>query len=147
MKYKILRDQGQFIIFVWATEVRDFWYISYIFSNFHTLTPEDIVPRISNFQGSCLFLLFLLYGRIKWLTNFLSLCPLFFVKFLFFHQTIALQKLWKMFFISSKTPFVLQIFKLFVIFSLPFHTFQIQNDKWKWNNLWCHELACINLQV
>ena len=70
-----------------------------------------------------------------------------FMNFSFFHQTIALQKLWKMFFISSKTPFVLQIFKLFVIFSLPFHTFQIQNDKWKWNNLWCHELACINLQV
>ena len=36
---------------------------------------------------------------------------------------------------------------IFVIFSIPFHTFQIQNDKWKWNNLWCHELACINLQM
>ena len=33
---------------------------------------------------------------------------------------------------------------IFVIFSLPFHTLQIQKDKWKWNNL-CHELACINL--
>ena len=31
-----------------------------------------------------------------------------------------------------------------VIFSLPFHIFQILKDKWKWNNLWCHELACIN---
>ena len=29
----------------------------------------------------------------------------------------------------------------------PFHTFQIQKDKWKWNNLWCHELTCINLQM
>ena len=37
--------------------------------------------------------------------------------------------------------------QIFVILSLPFHTFQIQKDKWKWNNLWCHELACINLQM
>ena len=28
-----------------------------------------------------------------------------------------------------------------------FHTFQIQKNKWKWDDLWCHELACINLQV
>ena len=34
-----------------------------------------------------------------------SLCPLFFIKFLFFHQMIGLQKLWKMFFISSKKLF------------------------------------------
>ena len=27
--------------------------------------------------------------------------------------------------------------QIFGIFSLPFHTFQIQKDKWKWNNL-CH---------
>ena len=38
-------------------------------------------------------------------------------------------------------------YQTFVIFPLPFHTFQIQKNKWKWNNLWCHELACINLQV
>ena len=25
--------------------------------------------------------------------------------------------------------------QVFVIFSFPFHTFQIQKDKWKWNNL------------
>ena len=36
---------------------------------------------------------------------FLSLCPLFFIKFLFFHQMIALQKLWTMFLISSKKLF------------------------------------------
>ena len=36
--------------------------------------------------------------------------------------------------------------QFFVIFPLPFHTFQIQKNKWKWNNLRCHELACINLQ-
>ena len=31
---------------------------------------------------------------------FWSLCLLFFIKFLFFHQMIALKELWKMFFIS-----------------------------------------------
>ena len=29
---------------------------------------------------------------------------------------------------------------IFVILPLPFRTFQIQRDKWKWNNL-CHELT------
>ena len=47
-------------------------------------------------------------------------------------------------FISSSCSWDIQIF---VIFPLPFCTFQIQKEKWKWNNLWCHELACINLQV
>ena len=70
----------------------------------------------------------------------------FFIKFLFFHQMIAIQKLWKMlFFISSEKLF--SRYSHFCIFSLPFHIFQIQKGKWKWNNLWCHELACINLQL
>ena len=33
------------------------------------------------------------------------MCPLFFIKFLFFHQMIALPKLWKVLFISSKKLF------------------------------------------
>ena len=37
--------------------------------------------------------------------TFKSLCLLFFIKFLFFHKMIALQKLWKMFFISPKKLF------------------------------------------
>ena len=77
----------------------------------------------------------------------LKLCPLFFIKFLFFHQMIGLQKLWKMFLISSKISFRSQDIQIFVTLSLPFHTFQIQKDKWKWNNLWRHKLACINLQM
>ena len=51
------------------------------------------------------------------------------------------------FFISSKKLLSFSRYSNFCIFSLPFHTFQIQKDKWKWNNLWCHELACINLQM
>ena len=35
--------------------------------------------------------------------------------------------------------------QIFVIFPLPFHTFQIQKNKWKWSNFWCHELACISI--
>ena len=49
-------------------------------------------------------------------------------------------------FFISKSSFPSQDTQIFVIFSLPFHTFQTQKDKWK-RNLWCHELACINLQV
>ena len=52
----------------------------------------------------------------------------------------------KMFVISFKKPFHYPDIQIFLIFSLPFHTFQIQKDKWKLNNL-CHELPCINLQV
>ena len=37
--------------------------------------------------------------------------------------------------------------QFFVNFFLPFHTFQIQNGKWKWNNLSCHKLACIYFQM
>ena len=37
--------------------------------------------------------------------------------------------------------------QIFLIFPLPFHTFQIQKNKFKWNNLWCHELVWIKLQV
>ena len=54
---------------------------------------------------------------------------------------IAFQKLRKMFLISSKSSFRSRDIQIFVIFPLPLHTFQIQKNKWKWNNSWCHELA------
>ena len=47
---------------------------------------------------------------------------------------ITLQKLFKVLFISSKSSFRSQDIEIFVIFSLPFQTFQILKDKWKWNN-------------
>ena len=50
------------------------------------------------------------------------------------HQMIVPQKLKKFFYFIEKALFVLEIFT-FLYFSLPFHTFQIQKDKWKWNNL------------
>ena len=48
---------------------------------------------------------------------------------------------------NLKSFFSSRDIQIFIIFPLPFHTFQIQKNKWKWNNLWCYELACINLQV
>ena len=34
-----------------------------------------------------------------------------------------------------KSPFCSRDIQIFVIFPLPFHTFQFEKDKWKWNNL------------
>ena len=48
----------------------------------------------------------------------------------------------KLFFL--KNSFYSQDIQILVILSLPFHTFQIQKDIKKPNNLWFHELACIN---
>ena len=41
----------------------------------------------------------------------------------------------KCFLFHKKSSFRSRDIQNFVIFSLPFHTFQIQKDKWKWNNL------------
>ena len=45
-----------------------------------------------------------------------------------------------MFFISSKKLFSFSRYSIFCDF-FPFDTFQVQRDKWKWNNL-CHEWTC-----
>ena len=81
------------------------------------------------------------------IVTLLKLVSAIFYQILFFPQMIALQKLWTMFFILSKKLFLFSRYSNFWIFSFPFHNFQTQKDKWKWNNLWCHELACINLQM
>ena len=72
----------------------------------------------------------------EWKIISLSFCSVFFIKFLFFHQMIAIQKLWKMFFLFHlKSSFHSRDIQIFVIFFLPYQTFQIQKDKWKWNKL------------
>ena len=53
----------------------------------------------------------------------------------------------KCFLYHWKSSFCSQDVQNFVIFSLPFQTFQVQKGKWKCNNLWWHELVCINLQM
>ena len=87
------------------------------------------------------------FHQIYILIGSLKLVSAFFIKFLFFHQMIGLQNLWKMFFIWSKNLFSFLRYPNFCNFSLPFHTFEIQKGKWKWNNSWCHKLAWINLQM
>ena len=70
------------------------------------------------------------------------MCPLFFIKSLFFHQMIALQKLWKMFFISSKKLFFLFKFLYFcrlLFFSLS--TIALQVDQKKILSLRRHQLS------
>ena len=59
----------------------------------------------------------------------------------YFHQMIGLQKLWKMFFISSKKLFLFSRYSFFCNFFASFPHFPIQKGKWKWNNSWCHKLA------
>ena len=44
-----------------------------------------------------------------------------------------------------KTSFLSRDVQVFIFLSLPVNTFQTQTKKWKSINLWCHELACINL--
>ena len=39
------------------------------------------------------------------------------------------------FLFDPKSSFHSQDIQVFVIFSLPFHTFQIQKGNWTWNNL------------
>ena len=58
-----------------------------------------------------------------------------FIKFLFFHQMIALQIYEKCFLFNLKSSFRSRDIQIFVFFSLPLHTFQTQKDKWQWNNL------------
>ena len=82
------------------------------------------------------------------LFTFFKACVIFYQIFIFSpNDRPSTMKLWKMFFISSKKLFSFSSYSNFCIFSLPFHTFQNQKYKWKWNNLWCHNLACINLQM
>ena len=56
------------------------------------------------------------------------MCPLFFIKFLFFHQMIALQKLWKMFFVSSKKLFSFSRYANFYNFFSSFPHFPDAKD-------------------
>ena len=94
-----------------------------------------------------------------WQTEFCYFCPIFALlplklvsaiflsNFYFFIKWQTFKNYAKCFLFHIKTSFHSQDTQIFVIFSLPFHCSQIQKGKWKWNNLWCHKLACINLQM
>ena len=68
----------------------------------------------------------------------------FLSNFYFFIKWHALKNYEKYFLFHLNSSFHSQDIQNFVIFSLPFHTVQ---GKLKWNNLWCHKLACINFQM
>ena len=70
---------------------------------------------------------------LKTRTVFFKACVGYFLSNFHFH--------WKLFFISSKKLF------LFSKYSMTIPHFPDSKDKWKLNDLWCHELACINLQI
>ena len=72
---------------------------------------------------------------------------IFYEFFIFLPNDSPSKTVKNVFLFHLKSSFCSWDIQIFVIFPLPFHTFQIQKNKWKWNNLWCHELACINLQV
>ena len=113
------------------------------FSNF--VHPPPPLPVASNPQPHCCLVSLAECVTVphKLICHFTSsLCLLFFIKFLFFHQIMALEKL-QMFFISSKKFFSFLRYSNFCNFFPSFPSFQIQNGKQKCNNL-CHELDCIN---
>ena len=106
------------------------------------------VDRRENMHFSC-YMHLALFERFHKMGFYvlLNLVSAIFYRIFIFHQMIALQKLWKVFFISSKKLFSFSRYSNFCNFSLPFHNFQLQKDRWKWNKLWCHKLFCINLQM
>ena len=71
-----------------------------------------------SFNKTCRLYKLNLTWNVK-LRHFWSLPPLFSSNFLFFHQIIALQKLWKMLFISSKKLFSFSRYLFFCISVLP----------------------------
>ena len=87
------------------------------------------------------------YWHQIWQDGNLKLVPVIFYQIFIFSPNDAPSKtMKKCILFNLKSSFHSWDFQIFVIFSLPFHTFLIQKDKWKWNNLY-HELAGINLQM
>ena len=90
---------------------------------------------------------YLLYAVLQILVLFsLKLVSAIFIKFLFFQQMIALQKLWKMLFISSKKLFSFLRYSFFVFLAFPLflpvdHCF----GGWSKINLKVHDIVnCLN---
>ena len=86
---------------------------------------------------------------------FIKIIHIFFLKIYFFKWFCYIwttindspSKTEKSFLFHLKSSFRSRDIQIFVFFPHPFHFFQIQKDKWKWDNSWFHGLACINFQV
>ena len=67
---------------------------------------------------------------------YLKLVPAIFYQICIFSSNhSSLKTIKNVFLFHLKSSLRFGDFQFFIIFSLPFHTFQIQKDKWKWNNL------------
>ena len=64
----------------------------------------------------------------------LKLVSTIFYQFFIFSPNDSSSKTGKCFLFYLKSPFRSQDIQTFVFSPLPFHFFQIQKDKWKWNN-------------
>ena len=98
----------------------------------------EVLKSLSYIQ---VFLVFLLFKLLKLVSAIFHQICIFFTKW----QPFKNYEKW--FSLHLKSSFRSRDIQIFVIFTLPFHTFQIQKHKWKSNNLCCHELTCINLQM
>ena len=113
----------------WSWNFLNLWYTLLIKANWYL---QLVGMTFSNAVTSYFHMGYKFYAKTVF---YLKLVSAVFYDFFFFHQMIALQKLRKMFLISSKSSFRSPDIQIFVIFSVPFHTFQIQKDKWKETNL------------
>ena len=77
----------------------------------------------------------LVQQEIHQLQNTLKLVSAIFYQIFIFSPNDSPSKTEKCFLFHLKSSFRSRDIQIFVIFSHPFHTFQIQKDKWKWNNL------------
>ena len=78
------------------------------------------------------------FTKVKFLHNcffFWSCVHYILSNFYFFIKWKPFKNHEKCFLFDLKSSFCSQDIQFLVFFSLPFHTFQIQKDKWKWNSL------------
>ena len=113
------------------------WHGSFtIFSLFH----KCVYKSVNNWSYSN-NALWIWNNSSKWITFSISFMKKQFKAcvcyFLFFHQMITFEKLWKMLFILSKKLFSFLRYSDFCEFFLSFPDFLIQKNKWRWDNLWC----------
>ena len=111
------------------------------------LSSNNIKSVLSNFYIESYWWLLFIMKLHTYMLFSLKLVSTIFIKSLFFIKWEPFKNCEKCFLFHLKSSFRSRDIQIFVIFPLPFHAFQIQKNKWKWNNLWCHELAGINLQV
>ena len=119
----------------------------YIFSilklQFHFCHICVILLLLSEINCFCL-----VFWRKTDVDQLFKACIHFFINFFFiFSSNDRPSKTMKYFLFHLKSSFRSRNIQIFIIFSLPFRTFQIQKGKCKWTNLWYHKLACINLQM